>query len=100
MQRVKQETRQSLNFHLHDYQENLKFAYLFRLSDTVARRLSEAVGEQVQAYSADFGTLADRVSSRQIDKEKATAALSDMDARSRRIAERLLALKREVTAVA
>jgi GTPase SAR1 family protein len=100
VQRIKRETRESFAFHLRDYQENLKFTYLFRLTEVVAQRLSQAVAEQLQAYSADFGTLADRVSSRQLDKERAAAVLEDMDARCRRVAERLREIKREVSAVA
>jgi hypothetical protein len=100
VKRIKQETRQSFVFHLRDYQENLKFAYLFPLSEIVAQRLAQAVSEQVQAYSADFATLAHQVSSRQVDKEQAAAVLADMDARSRRVAESLQQLKQEVSGVA
>ncbi|MGE5258416.1 MAG: dynamin family protein, partial [Hyphomicrobiales bacterium] len=69
--RIKRETQQSLVFHLKDYQENLKFKYLFNLTETVVRRLSQAVTDQLQVYSTDFGALADRLSSRQGDKERA-----------------------------
>jgi GTPase SAR1 family protein len=93
MQRIKRETRKSLEFHLKDYQENLKFRYLFVLSETVAQRLAQAVTHQLQAYSADFGVLAERLSTRQGDKERAAALLADMDARCRRISEALGRLK-------
>jgi GTPase SAR1 family protein len=95
--RIKQETRQSFVFHLRDYQENLKFAYLFRLSEVVAQRLCQAVAEQVQAYSSDFATLAHQLSSRQQDKDQAVSVLADMDARCRKIAARLLQIKQEVS---
>jgi hypothetical protein len=98
MQRIKRETRQSLEFHLKDYQENLKFRYLYLLCETVAQRLSEAVTQQLQAYSADFGVLADRLSTKQGDKERAAALLADMDARCRRIGEALARLKQDISA--
>jgi hypothetical protein len=97
VKRIQQETRQSFVFHLRDYQENLKFAYLFRLSEVVAQRLSQAVAEQVQAYSSDFATLAHQLSSRKEDKEKAAAVLMEMDARSRQIAASLLRIRQEVS---
>jgi hypothetical protein len=97
MQRIKRETRKSLEFHLKDYQENLKFRYLFILSETVAQRLAEAVTQQLQAYSADFGVLADRLSTKQGDKESAAALLADMDARCRRIGEALGRLKQDLS---
>jgi GTPase SAR1 family protein len=97
VKRIKQETRQSFVFHLRDYQENLKFAYLFRLSEVVAQRLSQAVAEQVQAYSSDFATLAHQLSSRKEDKEKAASVLMEMDASSRKIAASLLRIRQEVS---
>jgi hypothetical protein len=97
MLRIKRETRQSLVFHLKDYQENLKFKYLFSLTETVARRLSQSVTEQLQVYSADFGALANRLSTRQGDKKRAAAVLAGMDARCRRITADLDRLKQTVS---
>jgi GTPase SAR1 family protein len=98
MLRIKRETQQSLVFHLKDYQENLKFKYLFNLTETVVRRLSQAVTDQLQVYSTDFGALADRLSSKQGDKERAAAVLAGMQARCRRIGEDLNRLKQAVSA--
>jgi GTPase SAR1 family protein len=97
MLRIKRETQQSLVFQLKDYQENLKFKYLFSLTEAVVRRLSQAVSEQLQVYSADFGALADRLSTRQDDKERAAAVLADMDARCRAISAGLDRLKQAVS---
>jgi len=60
--------------------------------------LSQAVTEQLQAYSADFGALADRLSSNQEDKDRAADVLADMNARCRRIEEDLGRLKQDVSA--
>jgi hypothetical protein len=100
MQRIKRETRKSLEFHLKDYQENLKFRYLFTLSETVAQRLSQAVSQQLQAYSADFAVLADRLSTKQGDKEHAAALLADMDVRCRRIGDVLGRLRQDISGFA
>jgi GTPase SAR1 family protein len=100
MRAIKRETRQSLEFHLKDYQENLKFRYLFRLAETVAQRLEQAVIQQLQAYSADFGVLAERLGTRQGDKENAAALLADMDQRCRKIGASLARLKESLAGVA
>ena len=60
--------------------------------------MSQAVTEQLQAYSADFGALADRLSSNQEDKDRAADVLADMNARCRRIEEDLGRLKQDVSA--
>jgi len=93
MRVIKRETRQSLEFHLKDYQENLKFRYLFRLAETVAQRFEQAIVQQLQAYSTDFGMLADRLGTRQVDRESAAALLEDMHVRGRKISEGLARLK-------
>ncbi len=100
MRAIKRETRQALEFHLKDYQENLKFKYLFRLAEIAAQRLEQAVVQQLQAYSADFGALADRLGTRQGDKEGAVALLADMDRRCLRIGEVLARLKQDLSATA
>jgi hypothetical protein len=97
MRAIKRETRQSLEFHLKDYQENLKFKYLFRLAEAVAQRFEQAVILQLQAYSADFGVLAERLGTRQGDTENAAALLADMDRRCRKIGEALARLKLDLS---
>jgi GTPase SAR1 family protein len=96
MRAIKRETRQSLEFHLKDYQENLKFKYLFRLAETVARGYEQAVVQQLQAYSADFGVLADRLGTQQGDREKAAALLADMSRGCQNIGAVLARLKQDI----
>jgi GTPase SAR1 family protein len=98
MRAIKRETRQSLEFHLKDYQENLKFKYLFRLAETVARGYEQAVVQQLQAYSADFGVLADRLGTQQGDREKAAALLADMSRGCQKIGAALARLKQDIAA--
>jgi len=93
MRVIQRETRQSLEFHLKDYQENLKFRYLFPLAETIAQRFEQAIVQQLQAYSTDFGMLAERLGTRQVDRESAAALLDDMHARGRKISEGLARLK-------
>ncbi len=93
MRVIKRETRQSLEFHLKDYQENLKFRYLFPLAETIAQRFEQAIAQQLQAYSTDFGMLAERLGTQQVDRESAAAVLDDMHACGRKISEGLARLK-------
>jgi GTPase SAR1 family protein len=98
MRRIKNETRKSLDFLFKDYQENFKFRYLYRLVDLAAERLSEAVAQQLKAYSADFRSLAESVNLTREDKERATALLHDMDRRGQKMAEGIAQIKREIAA--
>ena len=93
---IRRETVQSLILELRDYRENIKFKYLFIQIELAAGRLSEVVAEQLQAYAADFGALAQRMSARQEDKAKAVAVLADMAQECRRIQEAIDRLKRDI----
>jgi GTPase SAR1 family protein len=98
MVRIRRETQDSLMFHLKDYQENLKFKYLFHVIEMAAERLSQAVTQQLQAYSADFGALSERVIIQQGDKEQAAAVLEEMSHSCRRIGEQISRLKQDISA--
>jgi len=96
MARIRRETQNSLLFHLKDYQENLKFKYLFHVIEMAAERLSQAVTQQLQAYSADFGALSERVIIQQGDKERAAAVLEEMSRSCRRMGEQISRLKQDI----
>ncbi len=97
MARIRRETQNSLLFHLKDYQENLKFKYLFHVIEMAAERLSQAVTQQLQAYSADFGALSERVIIQQGDKERAAAVLEEMSRSCRRMGEQISRLKQDIS---
>ncbi|MBI5578659.1 MAG: dynamin family protein [Deltaproteobacteria bacterium] len=97
MARIRRETQNSLLFHLKDYQENLKFKYLFQMIEMAAERLSQAVTQQLQAYSADFGALSERVIVQQGDKERAAAVLEEMSRSCRRMGEQISRLKHDMS---
>jgi GTPase SAR1 family protein len=98
MSRIKTETRASLQFLLRDYQENLKFKYLYRLADVVAERLLAAVAQQIQLYAADFGALAEVVGLGQKEKAQAADALAEMDRRCREAAESIRGIREALNA--
>ena len=96
--RIRRETVQSLGLELKDYRENLKFKYFFVQIELAAHRLAEAVGEQLQAYAADFGALAQGVNARQEDKTRAAAVLAGMADDCRAVQEAIDRLKRDIAA--
>ncbi len=97
--RIRRETRHSLAFQLKDFQENLKFKYLFVLIEAASARLNQAVGEQLQAYAADFGALAQGVSARQEDKERAGAVLGAMSQECGRLQAEIDRLRHDIASI-
>jgi GTPase SAR1 family protein len=94
--RMKSETLESIREHLVDYQENLKFRYLFRLAETAAEALSENMLERFRAYSTNVGSLVSMIGNHQIDREKAVAVLSELHRNLQGLRPRIARLKETV----
>jgi hypothetical protein len=94
--RMKAETLESVRDHLVDYQENLKFRYLFRLAEKAADVLSETMLEKFQAYFTNVESLVDMIGTHQIDKEKAATVLADLDRGLQTLQPRIARLKNTI----
>ena len=53
--------------------------------------------EQLQAYSADFGALSERVIIQQVDKERAAVVLEEMSRGCRGMGEQISRLKQDMS---
>lgn len=67
--RMKQETERSIVVQFRDYQENMKFQYLFRLTDSIVDHLNEDLVSRFQVYFTDVSKMIELVKEEQIDKE-------------------------------
>ncbi len=96
VKRMKQETERSISFHLKDYKENIKYQYLLKLADAAVQAVEDRMLERFQHQGADLASLAEQVNARQLDKEKVCADLSDVQATSFALQEKLSDLKKEL----
>jgi hypothetical protein len=96
VKRMKRETERSILFHLKDYKENIKFQYLLKLADAAALAVVGQMLERFQHQGADLSNLVERVNARQLDKEKVSAALTDMQTTSTTLQARIRVLKAEL----
>ena len=94
--RMKRETLRSMVYHLKDYQENFKFKYLFKLVEAMADVLTQATLDRFQAYLADLGSIAERINDNQVDKEKVTAILADMEKTAMDVKQRIEKVRVEI----
>jgi GTPase SAR1 family protein len=77
-QRMKHETEKSMQSHLKDYRENIKFQYLFRLADAVAEALKDTMIGRLQAYAGSLIKMIDDVRDRKLDKTRSMEMLGEM----------------------
>jgi GTPase SAR1 family protein len=96
LHRIKRETERSLRFHFKDYGENVKFQYVFRLTDASAAALYEALLDEFQAYASDMGRTVDLVSRERHLKEKTAEILGRLAQDARRISNRIEELRQDM----
>ncbi|UCF93245.1 MAG: dynamin family protein [Desulfobacterales bacterium] len=94
--RMKRETKKSVSYHLKDYRENLKFNYLFKLVEAVARSLSEGLLDYFHVYTTDLSTLLERINTEQSDKKRAAEVLEEMDRVSQDIFQRIKQVRKNI----
>jgi len=79
LRRIKRETLKAVAFHLQDYQENIKFQYLFKLVDAAAVGIREALGDQLRACGEDLSQLAERIESQGVGRQQVVAQLEEIE---------------------
>ena len=89
VRRMKRETKQSILFHFKDYQENLKFSYLYKLVEATAASYAQALLDQFQAHFSDLSSIIEQISSSQQNKDQAAKIFNEMDLVSRKLNDRI-----------
>jgi GTPase SAR1 family protein len=88
-QRMKRETEKTMRSHLKDYRENIKFQYIFRLSDAVAEALKDGMVDRFQVYTDSLMRMIEDVRGRKLDKVKATEVLEEVGRQVEKIEKRI-----------
>jgi len=94
--RMKRETEKSVVFNLKDYQENLKFRFLFKLVDATSEGFSLAVLDRFQAYFSDLSATIEGVGTNQKNKTRAMKILDDMDQACQALNARIGKVREEI----
>ena len=97
--RMKLETVRSISLQFRDYQENVKFQYLFPLSDAMVHQLNDALREQFQVYFTDTSKMIEMVKEEHIDKERVKESLHDIGETARGYLARLEWFRKDVQSV-
>ncbi len=87
--RMKRETEKSMRSHLKDFQENIKFQYVFKLSDAVAQALKNTLIDRFQTYADSLMRMVEDVRTRKLDRNRAVEILAEMRRKSTDIEERI-----------
>jgi hypothetical protein len=114
IQQMKRETLKSVVEQLKDYQENLKFAFLFKLVESFAENLSDLMLDRFQLFFTDLAAVADlmldrfqlfftdlaavaeRLGSTHSDKQRTSTILKEMDQRTMEVKGSIGHLRRRI----
>ena len=76
--RIQRETERSMAFFFKDYQENIKFQYIYKIVEAVSFSLYESLVDRFQAYAADLSNSVELINDKLIDKGQASTTLQEM----------------------
>ncbi len=79
--RIKQDMEAGMDFHFKSYRENLKFQYMFKLTDAAASHLQQLLLERFQIYAADLAAMTAAVNAHQRDRQSAQEQLQLIQSR-------------------
>ncbi|MBW1864827.1 MAG: hypothetical protein JRI64_04130, partial [Deltaproteobacteria bacterium] len=97
--RMKLETERSISVQFRDYQENIKFQYLFRLTDAMVHQLNDDLRERFQVYFTDASKMIETVKAEHVDKERIKEGLRKIGKTARDYRERIDRLRGDVESV-
>ena len=96
IQRMKRETGKSVEFHLKDYRENLKFGYLFKLAEATSDGFTQTALDRFQAYFSDLSATMKHIGTSQNDKTRAVKILYEMDQISGQLNKKLDLIRKKI----
>jgi hypothetical protein len=76
--RMKHEMEKSVIFNLKDYQENIKFQYIYKLVEAESNSLYEYLLDRFQVYGADLSSILDLINNKMIDREQTSEMMKTM----------------------
>jgi len=82
-------TERSIRVQFRDYQENVKFQYLFRLTDVMVHQLNDDLQEHFQVYFMDASKMIEMVKEEHVDKERIKEGLRKVGETARGYLERI-----------
>ena len=94
--RMKRETEKSVVYHFKDYQENIKFQYIYKLIEAASNSLYEVLTDRFRAYVADLSNILELINNKLIDKQQASEILKEMEQTSIEIDGRINVIREKI----
>ncbi len=96
IKRMKRETERSVLMHLKDYKENVKFQYMYKLTDAMSEYLYKGLLESFDAYFTDISNLVALIREEHIDKAAALEELVHIERNALRVLGNIDGLREKI----
>ena len=83
-------------FHFKDYQENIKFQYIYKLIEAASNSLYETLIDRFQVYGTDLSDIVELINNKLINKQRASEILKDMEQTSMGIDGRINIIREKI----
>jgi uncharacterized protein YjgD (DUF1641 family) len=96
IRRMKRETERSVGLHFKDYQENIKFQTIFKMTDAMSNQLYEILSQQFRSYAVNVTAAIDRVKEHHLNKEATQDMLKRIELRSTSYVKNIAELRERI----
>lgn len=93
---MKHEMEKSVISHLKDYQENIKFQYIYRLVEAESNSLYESLLDRFQVYGEDLSSLVELINNKMIDREQTLEMMRTMAFNCSEMGEKIHDLRKKI----
>jgi len=97
--RMKREMEKSVISHLKDYQENIKFQYIYKLVEADSNSLYESLLDRFQVYGSDLSSIVDLINNKMIDREQMSEMMKTMAFNCSEMGEKINGLKEKIETI-
>jgi hypothetical protein len=97
--RVKHEMEKSVISHLKDYQENIKFQYIYKLIEAESNSLYETLLDRFQIYGADLSSIVDLINNKMVDRDQTSEMMKTMAFDCSKMGEKINDLRERIETI-
>lgn len=94
--RMKRETEKLVVFHFKDYQENIKFQYIYKIIEAASNSLYETLIDRFQVYGTDLSNIVKLINNKLISKQQVSEILKNMEQTSMGIDGRINIIREKI----
>jgi hypothetical protein len=96
VRRMKKQTEESILFQCKNYRENLKFSYLYKLTEEVSLRLAEPLMDRFRTFGDSTTEMSTHLNRQKTDRDRAAEKIKELEIAARSTGDKIALLRNEI----